>query len=317
MNVDGVPAPRTTTAKFLFSRSTTRPRIARPTWAALLRGLNPEQLAAVTLPASPGAHPRRRGLGQDTRADHAHRLADAATGHGLAGRRDGGDLHQQGGQGDAHAPGRDAAAERCAACGWAPSTACATASCVRTGSSPKLPQSFQILDSQDQQSAVKRVIKAMSLDEDRYVPRQVAWFIAGTKEDGLRPGDVEIGDAHTGKLVEIYAGLRGPVPARGRGRLRRAAAAHLRAAARRAHAAAPLPAPLPARAGRRVPGHQPAAIPLAADVRAAAGLGRGRAGCAGARPCSPWATTTRASTPSAAPRSATWPTSSASTTSSA
>ncbi len=68
-----------------------------------------------------------------------------------------------------------------------------------------LPQGFQILDSQDQQSAVKRVIKAMNLDEDRYVPRQVAWFISGSKEDGLRPGDVEVGDMHTAKLVEIYA----------------------------------------------------------------------------------------------------------------
>ena len=68
-----------------------------------------------------------------------------------------------------------------------------------------LPQAFQILDSQDQQSAVKRVIKAMNLDEDRYVPRQVAWFISGAKEDGLRPGDVEVGDLHTSKLVEIYA----------------------------------------------------------------------------------------------------------------
>ncbi len=68
-----------------------------------------------------------------------------------------------------------------------------------------LPQSFQILDSQDQQSAVKRVVKAMNLDEDRYVARQVAYFISGAKDDGLRPGDVEVGDLHTGKLVEIYA----------------------------------------------------------------------------------------------------------------
>ncbi len=68
-----------------------------------------------------------------------------------------------------------------------------------------LPQSFQILDSSDQQSAVKRVIKGMQLDEDKYVPRQVSWFIAGAKEDGLRPGDVDIEDPHTAKLVEIYA----------------------------------------------------------------------------------------------------------------
>ncbi len=68
-----------------------------------------------------------------------------------------------------------------------------------------LPQGFQILDSQDQQSAVKRVIKGMNLDEDRYVARQVAYFISGAKDNGLRPGDVEVGDLHTSKLVEIYA----------------------------------------------------------------------------------------------------------------
>src|SRR6187551_2508970 len=44
-----------------------------------------------------------------------------------------------------------------------------------------LPQSFQILDAADSVSAVKRVIKAMKLDEERFVPKQVAWFIAGCK----------------------------------------------------------------------------------------------------------------------------------------
>lgn len=67
-----------------------------------------------------------------------------------------------------------------------------------------LPQSFQILDSQDQLSAVKRVIKAMNLDEERFVPKQVAWFIAGCKEDGQRPKDVEVRDEHTRKLIEVY-----------------------------------------------------------------------------------------------------------------
>ena len=57
-----------------------------------------------------------------------------------------------------------------------------------------LPQGFQILDSADQLSAVKRVIKAMHLDEERYVPKQVTWFIAAQKENGVRPKDVEIRD---------------------------------------------------------------------------------------------------------------------------
>jgi DNA helicase II / ATP-dependent DNA helicase PcrA len=67
-----------------------------------------------------------------------------------------------------------------------------------------LPQGFQILDSSDQLSAVRRVIKAMNLDEERFVPKQVTWFIAGAKEEGQRPRDVEVRDAHGRKLVEVY-----------------------------------------------------------------------------------------------------------------
>ena len=67
-----------------------------------------------------------------------------------------------------------------------------------------LPQSFQILDAQDTVSAVKRVIKAMNLDEERFVPKQVSWFIAGSKEDGLRPRDIAVRDEQTRRLVEIY-----------------------------------------------------------------------------------------------------------------
>src|ERR1700742_5135193 len=57
-----------------------------------------------------------------------------------------------------------------------------------------LPQGFQILDSSDQLSAVKRIIKAMQLDEERFVPKQVTWFIAGQKDHGLRPEDIEARD---------------------------------------------------------------------------------------------------------------------------
>jgi len=67
-----------------------------------------------------------------------------------------------------------------------------------------LPQGFQILDSSDQLSAVKRVIKGLNLDEERFVPKQVTWFIAGSKEDGKRPRDVDVRDEQTRKLVEIY-----------------------------------------------------------------------------------------------------------------
>jgi DNA helicase-2/ATP-dependent DNA helicase PcrA len=67
-----------------------------------------------------------------------------------------------------------------------------------------LPQGFQIIDMQDAQSAVKRVIRAMNLDEERFVPKQVSWFIAASKDAGRRPRDVEIRDEQTRKQVEIY-----------------------------------------------------------------------------------------------------------------
>jgi DNA helicase-2/ATP-dependent DNA helicase PcrA len=67
-----------------------------------------------------------------------------------------------------------------------------------------LPQAFQILDSADQLSAVKRVIKGMNLDEERFVPKQVTWFIAGCKEEAFRPRDVDVRDPHTAKMVEVY-----------------------------------------------------------------------------------------------------------------
>ena len=67
-----------------------------------------------------------------------------------------------------------------------------------------LPQGFQILDSADQLSAVKRVIKGMKLDEERFVPKATTWFIAGQKEDGLRPKDVEVRDEQSRVLVQIY-----------------------------------------------------------------------------------------------------------------
>ena len=92
-----------------------------------------------------------------------------------------------------------------------------------------LPQSFQILDSGDSLSAVKRVIKAMKLDEERFVPKQVAWFIAGAKEDGKRPKDVDVHDPHSQKLAEVYQAYEDQCQREGRGRFCGADAAQLRA----------------------------------------------------------------------------------------
>jgi DNA helicase-2/ATP-dependent DNA helicase PcrA len=68
-----------------------------------------------------------------------------------------------------------------------------------------LPQAFQILDTQDQLSAIKRLCKQFNVDEERFPPKQLQWFIAGNKEDGLRPADVQARDEETRKKVEIYA----------------------------------------------------------------------------------------------------------------
>ncbi len=68
-----------------------------------------------------------------------------------------------------------------------------------------LPQLFQILDSGDQQSLIKRLAKAQGLDEEKYPPRQIQHFINNCKEAGQRANAVEAGDDFTRRLVQFYA----------------------------------------------------------------------------------------------------------------
>ena len=69
-----------------------------------------------------------------------------------------------------------------------------------------LPQGFQILDSQDQQRLVKRVLNAMDLDEARWPPRQQQWFINSCKDEGRRPAHIECrNDPYLQRQVKIYA----------------------------------------------------------------------------------------------------------------
>ena len=68
----------------------------------------------------------------------------------------------------------------------------------------QLPQTFQILDTQDQLSAIKRLCKQFNVDEDRFPPKQLQWFIGGCKEEGQRPGDVPVRDDETRRKVELY-----------------------------------------------------------------------------------------------------------------
>jgi DNA helicase-2/ATP-dependent DNA helicase PcrA len=68
-----------------------------------------------------------------------------------------------------------------------------------------LPQLFQILDTQDQLSLIKRLLKSLNVDEERFPPRQVQWFVAGAKEEGLRAPAVEAHDEFTRRMKDLYA----------------------------------------------------------------------------------------------------------------
>jgi DNA helicase-2/ATP-dependent DNA helicase PcrA len=68
-----------------------------------------------------------------------------------------------------------------------------------------LPREFQILDTQDQLAAVKRLLRAMNVDEDRFAPREVQYFIMGRKEEGQRAREVTAADEVTRRYAELYA----------------------------------------------------------------------------------------------------------------
>ncbi|MGK2951760.1 MAG: UvrD-helicase domain-containing protein [Thiobacillus sp.] len=67
-----------------------------------------------------------------------------------------------------------------------------------------LPQSFQILDSGDQLSAIKRLMKSMNVDTEKYEPKKVQWFINSNKEAGRRARDAEAFDEYSMRLAELY-----------------------------------------------------------------------------------------------------------------
>jgi DNA helicase II / ATP-dependent DNA helicase PcrA len=68
-----------------------------------------------------------------------------------------------------------------------------------------LSQTFQILDSDDQQRLVKRVIRELGLDEQRWPARQAQWFINGQKDEGLRPQHIQAsGDLFLATMRGIY-----------------------------------------------------------------------------------------------------------------
>ncbi len=68
-----------------------------------------------------------------------------------------------------------------------------------------LPQLFQILDGGDQLAAVKRLLKTLNVDTERFEPRKLQAYINANKESGLRADRVEAWDPHGRRLAELYA----------------------------------------------------------------------------------------------------------------
>ncbi len=70
----------------------------------------------------------------------------------------------------------------------------------------KLPENFHILDSDDQLRLIKRLCKALNLDEERWPPRQCQWYINSQKDEGLRAANIEhYGDEYTRTMLALYA----------------------------------------------------------------------------------------------------------------
>ncbi len=69
-----------------------------------------------------------------------------------------------------------------------------------------LPQNFQIIDSDDQLRLIKRLLKNLEIDDSRYVPREIQYFINAQKDEGLRPKHLDDdGDPHRRQLISLYA----------------------------------------------------------------------------------------------------------------
>ena len=69
----------------------------------------------------------------------------------------------------------------------------------------RLPALFQILDTADQLSAIKRVMKAMNVDDEKFPPKQVQHYINGAKEEGMRAEHMDAYDKHSEMMRDIYS----------------------------------------------------------------------------------------------------------------
>ncbi|AKU51958.1 MULTISPECIES: DNA helicase II [Xanthomonas] len=71
----------------------------------------------------------------------------------------------------------------------------------------RLPEGFQVMDSDDQLRLVKRVVQALELDEGKYPPKQMSWWINEQKDEGRRPQHIqpEPNDDWTEVRRQVYA----------------------------------------------------------------------------------------------------------------
>lgn len=70
----------------------------------------------------------------------------------------------------------------------------------------ELPETFQILDSEDQYRLIRRIQRNLNLEEDKWPPKQSQWFINKQKEEGHRPDNVSNleGSFFTETMIKIY-----------------------------------------------------------------------------------------------------------------
>ena len=70
----------------------------------------------------------------------------------------------------------------------------------------KLPQNFQIIDSDDQLRLIKRLLKNLEIDDSRWVPKEIQWFINAQKDEGLRPQHLDDErDPSRRQMISLYA----------------------------------------------------------------------------------------------------------------
>ena len=69
-----------------------------------------------------------------------------------------------------------------------------------------LPQNFQIIDSDDQQRLIKRLLRNLEIDDSRWVPKEIQWFINAQKDEGLRPQHLDDErDPNRRQMIDLYS----------------------------------------------------------------------------------------------------------------